>query len=165
MKNIQVLSREHGHPVSPELFERMRQTKLEAFAQLVTDLSEKDILPGMRDFLTWLNLQNVRLAVASSSRTSSGLARRFDLDHHFGAIIDGNKELPRKPAPDTFLLAAQLLGLEPGECIVFEDSLAGIKAAANAGMPVIAVGGIRSETAVAHIDDFRQIFDLFHSTL
>lgn len=161
----QYLCDRSGKAVSPELFERMRQTKLETFTQLVTDLSEKDVLPGMRDFLTWLNLQNVRLAVASSSSTSAGLARRFDLDHHFGAIIDGNRKLPRKPAPDTFLLAAQLLGLEPGECIVFEDSLAGIEAAANAGMPVIAVGGIRSETAVAHIDDFRQIFDLFHSTL
>ena len=105
--------------------------------------------------------QNVKAAVASSSNTSSGLARRFDLSKHFGAIIDGNQKLPRKPAPDTFLLAAKLLGVEPEACIVFEDSLAGIEAACNAGMPVIAVGGIRSDKAIAHIDDFRNILTFF----
>ena len=95
--------------------------------------------------------------MASSSSTSSALAQRFDLSKHFEVIIDGNRKLPRKPAPDTFLLAAQLLGVEPKDCIVFEDSLAGIEAACNAGMPVVAVGGIRSDKAIAHIADFHQL--------
>ena len=76
-------------------------------------------------------------------------------------LIDGNRKLPRKPAPDTFLLAAQMLGVDPADCIVFEDSLAGIEAAANAGMPVVAVGGIRSEKAILHIPDFRDIRKYF----
>ena len=97
----------------------------------------------------------------SSSSTSSALAQRFHLSKHFEVLIDGNTKLPRKPAPDTFLLAAKLLGVDPKECIVFEDSLAGIEAACNAGMPVIAVGGIRSEKAIAHIDDFRQLGQYF----
>ena len=139
----------------------MRQTKQTSFDELVKDLSEKDVLPGIRDFLTWLNEQGVKTAVASSSNTSSGLANRFDLTKHFGVVIDGNRKLPRKPAPDTFLLAAKMLGVEPQDCIVFEDSLAGIGAAVNAGMPVVAVGGIRSEQAVLHIQDFRGIREFF----
>ena len=103
--------------------------------------------------------------MASSSNTSSGLAARFGLTRHFQAIIDGNRKLPRKPAPDTFLLAAEMLGVDPADCIVFEDSLAGIGAAVNAGMPVVAVGGIRSEHAIAHIDDFRDIRNFFASNL
>ena len=150
-----------GKDVSPKLFDTMRQTKLDSFQELVKDLSEKDVLPGIRDFLTWLNEKNVRLAVASSSNTSSGLAKRFDLSKHFQAVIDGNMKLPRKPAPDTFLLAAKMLGVEPADCIVFEDSLAGIQAAVNAGMPVVAVGGIRSEKAIAHIADFKDIRAFF----
>ena len=150
-----------GKEVSEELFQVMRQTKLTSFDELVKDLSEKDVLPGIRDFLTWLNGQNVKVAVASSSNTSSGLARRFDLSKHFQAIIDGNMKLPRKPAPDTFLLAARMLGIDPAECIVFEDSLAGIEAACNAGMPVVAVGGIRSDKAILHIQDFRDIRKFF----
>ena len=161
----QYLCDKSGKDVSPELFDIMRQTKLDEFDRLVADLSEKDVLPGIRDFLTWLNQQNVRVAVASSSNTSSGLARRFGLTGHFQAIIDGNMKLPRKPAPDTFLLAAKMLGVDPADCIVFEDSLAGIGAAVNAGMPVIAVGGIRSQHAIAHIDDYLQIRDYFTSTI
>ena len=150
-----------GKEVSEELFQIMRNTKLTSFDELVKDLSEKDVLPGIRDFLTWLNTQGVKTAVASSSNTSSGLAKRFDLTKHFGVVIDGNMKLPRKPAPDTFLLAAKMLGAEPCECIVFEDSLAGIEAAVNAGMPVVAVGGIRSEKAILHIQDFRDIRKYF----
>lgn len=157
----QYLCDRSGKEVSEELFATMRQTKLTSFDELVKDLSEKDVLPGIRDFLTWLNGQGVRTAVASSSNTSAGLAARFDLTKHFGALIDGNMKLPRKPAPDTFLLAAKMLGVEPKDCIVFEDSLAGIQAAVNAGMPVVAVGGIHSEHAIAHIQDFRDILNFF----
>ena len=161
----QYIADHSGKDVSPELFEVMKNTKLQEFDRLVADLSEKDVIPGVRDFLTWLNQQNVRTAVASSSNTSSGLAKRFALDKHFQAIIDGNLKLPRKPAPDTFLLAAKMLGVDPSQCIVFEDSLAGIEAACNAGMPVVAVGGIRSDKAIAHIADFREIRTYFDSIL
>ena len=157
----QYLCDHSGKEVSEELFQIMRQTKLTSFDELVKDLSEKDVLPGIRDFLSWLNEQGVKTAVASSSNTSSGLANRFDLTKHFSVVIDGNMKLPRKPAPDTFLLAAKMLGAEPKDCIVFEDSLAGIEAAVNAGMPVVAVGGIRSEKAVLHIQDFRDIRKFF----
>ena len=157
----QYLCDHSGKEVSEELFQIMRQTKLTSFDELVKDLSEKDVLPGIRDFLSWLNEQGVKTAVASSSNTSSGLANRFDLTKHFGVVIDGNMKLPRKPAPDTFLLAAKMLGADPKDCIVFEDSLAGIEAAVNAGMPVVAVGGIRSEKAVLHIQDFRDIRKFF----
>ena len=157
----QYLCDHSGKEVSEELFAIMRQTKLTSFDELVKDLSEKDVLPGIRDFLSWLNEQGVKTAVASSSNTSSGLAKRFDLAKHFGVVIDGNTKLPRKPAPDTFLLAAKMLGVEPKDCIVFEDSLAGIEAAVNAGMPVVAVGGIRSDKAVLHIQDFRDIRNFF----
>ena len=157
----QYLCDHSGKEVSPELFDKMRQTKLVEFDRLVADLSEKDVLPGIRAFLTRLNKQGVKTAVASSSNTSSGLANRFDLTKHFAVVIDGNTKLPRKPAPDTFLLAAKMLGVDPADCIVFEDSLAGIGAAVNAGMQVVAVGGIRSDKAVLHIPHFQDIDKYF----
>lgn len=146
-----------GKDVSQSVREEVAATKLRVFNEIVEELSEEDVLPGVRDFLSYLNTRQTKTAVASSSSASAALAQRFDLSKHFQVIIDGNRKLPRKPAPDTFLLAAQLLGVEPRDCIVFEDSLAGIDAACNAGMPVVAVGGIRSEKALAHIEDFRQL--------
>ena len=150
-----------GKDIPQSMRQEVIATKRKVFEQIVSELSEEDVLPGVRDFLAYLNERQVKTAVASSSSTSSALAQRFDLSKHFEVIIDGNTKLPRKPSPDTFLLAAKLLGVDPKECIVFEDSLAGIEAACNAGMPVVAVGGIRSDKAMAHIDNFRQLGQYF----
>lgn len=158
---VQYLCDHSGKTVSDALFTQMWQTKQEVFDKLAAELSEQDVVPGVRDFLAFLCDRQVKTAVASSSNTSTGLAKRFDLNRYFEVFIDGNRKLPRKPAPDTFLLAAQMLGVDPADCIVFEDSLAGIEAAANAGMPVVAVGGIRSEKAILHIPDFRDIRKYF----
>ena len=129
---------------------------------MIANISEKDILPGIPAFLTFLKQKGVKLAVASSSSASGDLAARFGLDVFFDVLIDGNTPLPRKPAPDTFLLAAEKLGISPADCIVFEDSLAGIGGAVNAKMPVVAIGGIQSKDAILHLPDFSEFETYFH---
>jgi len=52
----------------------------------------------------------------------------------FTAIIDGNNVVNGKPHPEVFLKGAESLGLAPEECIVFEDSIAGVQAAKSGGM-------------------------------
>lgn len=143
-------------PFSPALRSQIAAEKDASFARLIRDLSRADIIPGAESFLEYLRSENIRLAIASSSATTTRLAREFGLDKYFSAIIDGNHKLPKKPAPDLFLTAVQALELPPADCLVFEDSLAGIQAARNAGMTVVAVGGIRSPLAAAHIRDFTQ---------
>lgn len=135
--------------------------KAENFQELIKTLSQKDIIPGVQTFLQWLKDRGIVTAMASSSNTSIPIAREFALDKYFDAMFDGSTKMPRKPAPDVFLTAAKAIGAEPGQCVVFEDSLAGIEAACNAGMAVIAVGGIRSPKALAHIQDFSEIGTLF----
>ena len=58
----------------------------------------------------------------------------------FSAIVDGNDVKKAKPDPHVFLVAAEQLGVEPEDCIVFEDSVAGIQAANIAGMTSIGIG-------------------------
>ncbi|MBQ3817099.1 MAG: HAD-IA family hydrolase, partial [Clostridia bacterium] len=57
----------------------------------------------------------------------------------FDAIVDGNNVSKAKPAPDVFLKGAEMLGLPPEDCCVFEDSQAGIDAARAAGCGAIAI--------------------------
>ena len=151
-----------GKAVTEEAAQTIYTAKERIFREIITDLSEKDILPGIPEFLNFLRSRGVKLAVASSSHASCELAARFGLDKFFHVLIDGKTPLPRKPQPDTFLLAAEKLGVDPGDCIVFEDSLAGIGGAVNAQMPVVAVGGIQSRDAIAHIQDFSHIRDYFY---
>lgn len=90
--------------------------------------------PGIADFLAALA---VPFCVASSSdvpRIELSLGTAGLLSHFAGRVFSSSMVAHGKPAPDLFLLAAQKLGVAPGDCIVFEDSVAGITAAKAAGM-------------------------------
>ena len=58
----------------------------------------------------------------------------------FDAIVDGNKVTKAKPDPEVFLKGAEELNIAPANCVVFEDAIAGVEAAINAGMKAVGVG-------------------------
>jgi len=64
------------------------------------------------------------------------------LDHLFSAVVTNDDVSRPKPAPDCYLLAARRLNVAPGRCVVIEDSLHGIRAAADAGTRVLAVSPV-----------------------
>lgn len=97
--------------------------------------------PGVTELLDWLTEHNIRLSVASSTHlkgTKEHLDESKILDR-FEVVVGGDMVTKGKPNPDIFLKAAELLGLEPSECIVVEDSPAGIRAAVAAGMKAVLV--------------------------
>lgn len=118
----------------------------ETSAALVRAFREKleqgvPLRPGVHAMLDALDALNLPRAVATNSKTESanwkiakaGLAGRFD------AIVGVDQAGAAKPAPDVYLEAARQLGLEPAECLAFEDSDLGVRAALAAGMTVVQV--------------------------
>ena len=101
----------------------------------------REPLPGVRELLTELKRRAVPRALASSSwpnwvralLASTGLDGCFDVTVSSTAVENG------KPAPDIFLHTARLLHVKPAECVVLEDSRAGVLAAKAAGMYVVQV--------------------------
>ena len=81
------------------------------------------------------------MAIASSAPAENIrlIARGLGIDNYFQAIVWGREVMEGKPSPQGFLLAAQKLGIEPGNCIVIEDAVAGVAAAKSAGMKCLAV--------------------------
>ena len=77
---------------------------------------------------------------SSASKNSMLILNRLGIAEMFDAIIDGTKVSRAKPDPEVFLAGAQALGLQPEECIVFEDAVAGVRAAHNAGMKAVGIG-------------------------
>ena len=96
--------------------------------------------PGIWELLAFLQEKQIRTAIATSSpigRTKKYLSS-VHLENEFDAIVSGYMVEHGKPEPDIYVYAARQLGLEPENCIVLEDSPAGILAAYRAGcMPVM----------------------------
>jgi HAD superfamily hydrolase (TIGR01509 family) len=103
-----------------------------------TDLQLK---PGAADLLPALKKAGYRLAVASSSPRDMVLTNlgRTGIDSYFDVVVCGDEVSRGKPDPDIFLLAAERLGLLPGDCYVLEDSPNGIRAGHRAGCSVLMV--------------------------
>ena len=82
---------------------------------------------------------------------------RAGLRQYFQVVVDGHQVRRPKPDPEIYLRAAELLGIAAQDCIVFEDSLAGIEAARGAGMRPVGVRTTHAELpgAALTIDDFR----------
>lgn len=99
------------------------------------------LIAGLEAFLNNARQLQIPMAIATSAGqhnldfTVDGLGLR----PYFDAFVGGDDVTQGKPHPETFLLAAQRLNVAPAQCIVFEDTIAGIQAAQNAGMKVIAI--------------------------
>jgi HAD superfamily hydrolase (TIGR01509 family) len=92
--------------------------------------------PGLREFLAFLDVHGLPVAVATSSESDYAAVslRHARLEGRFKIVVTGD-EVPRgKPAPDIYLEAARRLEVAPAECVALEDSEAGIMAANRAGM-------------------------------
>jgi beta-phosphoglucomutase len=98
-------------------------------------------LPGYLDFLRSLKENHVKTAVATAAPKVNldFLLEHIDLRNDFDVLIDDSEVDKGKPDPEIYLKAAKRLGFSPEFCLVFEDSLAGIQSAINAGMKVIGV--------------------------
>ena len=101
-----------------------------------------EILPGVRNFIEELKAAGIKIALGSASKNSSEILKRTGISDFFEAIVDGNSVSRSKPDPEVFSRGAELLGVLPEGCIVFEDAVAGVEAAHRAGMKVIGIGDV-----------------------
>jgi beta-phosphoglucomutase family hydrolase len=101
------------------------------------------VYPGSVDYLHAVRDAGLRRAVVSASANCADVLQAAGIADFVEVRVDGitarTEQLPGKPAPDTFLYAAKLLGVEPEQCAVFEDALAGV-AAGKAGEFGIVIG-------------------------
>ncbi len=112
---------------------------------------EQPIFDGLPDLVAKL-APRYRLAVASGSVhpvIDEVLAMKA-LRRFFPVVVSVQDVKQGKPAPDIFLRAAELLGVEPGKCCVIEDSAAGVTAARAAGMTAIAITNTLAAEKLMH---------------
>ena len=133
--------------ISESKFEDLLQEKNNFYRQSIGDLSEKNILPGVAELIKNARSKGIKVMIGSSSKNARFILEKLGLLELFDYIVDGNDVEFPKPHPEVFLNGANLAGLNPSNCIVFEDASSGIKAAKAGGFKAVAVGNphIRDE--------------------
>lgn len=132
----------YGFPCSVE--EIMNEWNQMAFDYYSNDVMLRECA---HEFLDYLFCNNIKLGIATSNSTElcMEVLNKRGISHYFGTIITGDVCLNGKPAPDVYLKAAENLGVEPKDCLVFEDLYQGVQAGNNAGMTTVAIWGEYSD--------------------
>jgi beta-phosphoglucomutase family hydrolase len=104
-------------------------------------LPELKLINGLDDFLQKAYSKNILLAIASAAIPFNidFVLDNLHIRHYFKAIVSADDVAVSKPHPEVFIKAAQLLNVDPKDCIVFEDAPKGVEAAANAGMQTVVI--------------------------
>lgn len=119
---------------------QLAEQKNAYYLSRIESITQEDILPGVIRFINLLKNEGIKIALASSSHNVDIVLSRLGIASLFDAIVDGSMVEETKPHPALFLKAAELIGVEPCNCVVFEDAVSGIEAAHRAGMVAIGVG-------------------------
>jgi beta-phosphoglucomutase len=152
MRNDLIIPMLAGRGTSSKEIERLSLWKEERYRELV---AEKLILPlGVSELLGDLKRSGFLLAVGSSAPKANLdlVLERVKIREYFDACVTGEEVVEGKPAPETFVKAAQKLGLPPDCCVVVEDAVQGVEAGKSAGMPVVAVTTTRDRSALSAAD-------------
>ncbi|HEY9890174.1 MAG TPA: HAD family phosphatase [Candidatus Obscuribacterales bacterium] len=122
--------------------------------------------PGLLPLLDWVGEQGLPKAVGTSSNTTEAelCLTVAGIRDRFTTLVTVDQVGIGKPAPDIFLEAARRLGVTPAECLVLEDSNAGVQAAIAAGMGVVMVPDLQVPTAQSTAMS-TAIFDSLHDVL
>ena len=147
-------------------FTRLMATKNDEYLSYINKMNESELLPEVKDRLTFIKNKRQGIALGSASKNARYIIEKVDVKDMFDAVVDGTDVSKAKPDPEVFLIAAKLLNIEPENCIVFEDSVAGVQAANTAKMISIGIG---SEEVLGEADyvfkDFTEISEKFINTL
>lgn len=121
------------------------------------------VIPGLLPFIKELRSNGIPMAVATSAPEENAVFVLEDLrlTPFFDAVLHAAHVSRGKPHPEIYIKSARAIGLEPGRCVVFEDSIAGVTAGIKAGARVIGVTGTHSREEFSHcsrvISSFEEI--------
>ena len=120
--------------------ESMAAEKNDIYKSYLKNLTPDSINTETIEMLNTLTAMGIGLAIGSSSKNAEFILKKTGITHYFKAIACGNKIKKTKPDPEVFLLAAQLLGADPKDCLVVEDAHAGVHAARAGGFDCVGMG-------------------------
>lgn len=140
MASLDIILERSEKEYTQEEKEELAAKKNDLYRELLMKMSPEDLSGEVKETLDALRARGARLAIGSSSKNAKLILGRIGLGEYFDAVSDGTNITHSKPDPEVFLKAAEYLGLEPGDCLVVEDAVAGINGAAAGGFDSAGIG-------------------------
>ena len=140
MDSLEIILEIGKRKLNDDLKHEYATVKNDWYVEYISRMTPAEILPGSTKFIGQLRAANIKVAIGSASKNTPMILDRVGIKELFDAVADGNVVNKAKPDPEVFIKAAEMLGVEPAKCIVFEDARAGVQAALNAGMICIGIG-------------------------
>lgn len=144
MASLEVVLEKSGKQYSDAEKKVLAEKKNDMYVKSLESLDKSAVLDGVFDFITYLKQKGIKLAVGSASKNTPMILEKTGLADKFEAVSCGLDTQKSKPDPEVFLIAADRLDIPYSECLVVEDSDAGIEAAKAGGMYALAVGAAKN---------------------
>lgn len=129
-----------GDAFSQQEKEQMAAEKNGYYLEYINQLGEEELLLGVLETFERMRKARIRIALGSASKNARLILKRLHIEEYFDVVIDGNLVKKAKPDPEVFTMSADRLGICYSQCVVFEDSLAGLQAAKAVGMTAVGIG-------------------------
>ena len=158
MASLEIVLERYDGTLTQEEKEAAAEEKNNRYRELLKNMSPADLSAEVKETLDALRAKGLLLGIGSSSKNTRFILGQIGLGDYFDKISDGTNITRSKPDPEVFLKAAEYLGLEPKDCLVVEDAVAGIQAAIAAGMDSAAVGdAAKSNLATYRLRSFQDL--------
>ena len=137
--------------LNDETVRAFAEEKEALFRELYVDIKPLD---GLHSFLEKLEGAGIPKAIATSAPRANVdfTVTRTNIEHFFPIVLDDSFVTKGKPDPQIYLKSAEALGINPGKCVVFEDSISGVTAAKRAGCKVVGVTTTHTREELAETD-------------
>nr|WP_295684328.1 beta-phosphoglucomutase [uncultured Lachnoclostridium sp.] len=160
LESLEIVLRKGSLTYKEKEKQELAERKNNYYVEMLDSLDESAVLEDVKEALAILKSKGIKIGVGSASKNTPIILDKTGLAPEIDAVACGIDVTKSKPDPEVFLIAAKKLGLLPKECLVVEDSYAGVVAAKAAGMKSLAVGPERklleadydSETLLSETD-------------
>ncbi len=150
--NDEIVRQAFGPDLEPDAVFRHGAEKEKLYRKMMGPVLAGNLVPGIAGFLERHAGRPMAVATNCEPANAQFILERSGLRRFFQVVIDGAQVARPKPDPEIYLRAAQELGTNPADCIVFEDSRAGVQAARAAGARVVLIETTHTGAELAPLD-------------
>ncbi len=150
MASLDIILENSDKVYSQSQKEAMANQKNGYYINMIEMMDSSSVIDGAVEFINHVKSCGIKTAIGSSSKNARKILEKTKITDLFDAIADGNDILNSKPEPDVFIAAINKLGIMPEECLVVEDTQAGVEAGIRAGADVMGVGDAQNSPKVKY---------------